>query len=132
MARSVDDAALDAALDNIANNTDMYVLCQGEPADYASATTLKSNGGNKIADTSVSGSDFSKADGDTSGRKLTVSGQSDVEIDEDGDVDHVALVDDTNSALKLVTVLDSTISVTSDGTADTDPFDEEIEDPTAP
>jgi len=42
------------------------------------------------------------------------------------------LVDDTNSRLKLVTVLDNTISVTSDGTADTDPFDQEFEDPTAP
>jgi hypothetical protein len=131
MGRRVPNAVLDAALDEVINNADRVTLCSGEPADYAAATTLSGSGGNMLADVAVGTGDFTKADGDVSGRKATVAAQSGVTIDESGTVDHYAIVDDTNSAMKYITVTGST-SVTAGQSRDVQAWDIEIEDPTAP
>jgi hypothetical protein len=129
MAKFANDLIMDAALDFVISNCDSFAVCAGEPADYGAATTLNSQtGGNQLGSTSVSSSDFTKANGDTSGRKVTVSGQSGITVDADGTADHVALLDDTNSRIILTTILPSQ-GVTSGGEMTTDPFDEEIEDP---
>jgi len=60
---------------------------------------------------------------------VTVAAQSGISVDVDGTADHVAIIDDTNTTLKLVTTLSSSQSVSAGGTMDTDAFDEEIEDP---
>jgi hypothetical protein len=128
MAKFALDLIMDAALDFLISNADTLAVCAGEPADYSSATTLASGGGNQVGSTSVASGDFTKADGDTSGRKVTVAGQSGVSVDADGTADHVAILDDTNSRLLLITTMPSQ-GVSSGGTMSTDPFDEEIEDP---
>jgi hypothetical protein len=122
------DDVMDAALNLVINNSSTFVICAGQPASYSDATTGNGNGGNALGESSTSSADFTLADGDTSGRKLTHSGKSGVSIDADGTADHVALIDDANSRLLLVTTLTSQ-GVTSGATADVDPFDEEIEDP---
>lgn len=129
MAKYADDAIMDAALDNLINNADQLVVCAGQPANYSDATTDNGSGGNALGETAVGAGDFTKADGDTSGRKVTVAAQSGITVDADGTADHVAIIDDTNTTLKLVTTLSSSQAVSAGGTMDTDAFDEEIEDP---
>jgi len=129
MAKFADDGIMDAALDNLINNADKLVVCDGQPASYSDATTDNGNGGNALGETAIGSGDFTKADGDTSGRKVTVAAQSGISVDVDGTADHVAIINDTNTTLKLVTTLSSSQSVSAGGTMDTDAFDEEIEDP---
>lgn len=129
MGKSVGDVVLDAALNHVINNVDKMVLCEGEPGDYSAASTLKSGGGSKLGDKSISSSNVSgPVDGDTSGRKLTVNAVTSIAVDEGGDLDHIALIDDGNSDLLHVTTA-PTRSVLNGDTIDTDPYDEELEDP---
>lgn len=123
------DTILDQPLDYVSNNADKLVLCDGEPADYSAATTDKSNGGNALGETSISSADFTKADGDTSGRKTTVSSQSGVSVDDDGTADHYAIIDDNNSDLLHVTTISNSQSVSSGNEFDSTAFDIEYEDP---
>jgi hypothetical protein len=104
MAKKVSDSVLDAVLDKIAE-CDQLVLCEGEPADYAAATADKGSGGVALGEIGIDSGDFGKADGDVSGRKVTVAQQTPVPVDVSGDWDHVALVDDGTSDLRLVTML---------------------------
>ena len=128
MAKFASDDIMDAALDVVINNADKLVVCETQPASYSDATTDKGNGGDALGETSVGSGDFSKADGDTSGRKLTVAAQSGITVDVDGTADHAALVDDTNSRLLTVTTITSQ-GVSAGGTMDVQAYDEEIEDP---
>lgn len=128
MAKFASDDIMDAALDVVVNNSDKLVVCETQPANYTDATTDKGNGGDALGETAVGTSDFTKADGDTSGRKVTVAAQSGIDVDVDGTADHAALVDDSNSRLLLVTTISSQ-GVSAGGTMQTQEFDEEIEDP---
>ena len=86
MAKSVADSVLDAALDKIATSNQMLV-CSAEPTDRANALALA------LADVAMAGGDFTNADGDTSGRKVTVAQKTGVLIDTTGTANHVALID---------------------------------------
>lgn len=101
MAKSVNDVVLDAALDKIAT-ADIITICTTEPTTYAEATAT-----NKLADMAVTpghgNGDFTKADGDVSGRKLTIAQQDDLVIDASGTAAHVALCDSATSTLLYVT-----------------------------
>jgi len=127
MPKYVTDTILDAALNYLKNNADQLVLCAGQPATYADATTDSGSGGNALGETAIGAADITLADGDTSGRKATVAQQSGITIDVDGTWDHVAIVDDTNTELLLVTTV-SAQSVTAGNTATVNAFDEEIAD----
>jgi hypothetical protein len=128
MAKFANDLIMDAALDFLISNAGTLAVCDGEPADYASATTLANGGGNQVGSTGLASGDFTKADGDVSGRKVTVAAQSDVNVDADGTADHAVVLDDANSRILLATTLPSQ-GVSAGGTMSTDSFDEEIEDP---
>ena len=88
MAKQVSNDVLDAALDKIATSTRL-VLTSAEPANFAgiAAVTL----GSYVID----GTDFTKADGDTSGRKTTVAAQSGNNASATGSGTHVCLDDGT-------------------------------------
>lgn len=75
------------------------------------------------------GGDFVKANGDVSGRKITVGSQADFAIHTSGNATHVALVDDTAKVLLLVTTC-TTQTLTAGNTVTTPAFDDEIADPT--
>lgn len=127
MGKKVHNTVLDAALNEVAK-ADQLIACDSEPVDYADATTLVSNGGAKLGSVAMASGDFTISDGDTSGRKVTVAGKT-LSIDESGDVTHLALVDDAGSVLLHVTTFPTT-SVSAGGSLSTNPYDEEIEDPT--
>lgn len=104
MAKYVNDAVLDAALDKIAS-ADQLVICEDQPTTYTEATTDKGSGGMALGEIFIDSGDFTKADGDASGRKVTVAQQAEVTVDVSGAWDHVALVDDGLQVLLLVTTL---------------------------
>jgi len=82
-----------------------------------------------LANVTIDASDFTNANGDTSGRKVTVAQQNDFSIHTTGDSAYVALVDDANKLLLLVTTCSSQ-TLTSGNTVTTQAFSDEIADPT--
>jgi len=125
VAKSVHDNVLDAALNYIANNGDVIYVCSAEPTTLTEATTTYA-----LADIpSLTSSDYTgPANGDSSGRKLTVDQQTGVTIDTTGTATHVAIVD-ASTALLYVTTCTSQ-SLTSGNTLTMNAWDIEIADPT--
>jgi len=115
------DDVMDAALDEIATSV-MLRVCSGSssPADRAAAIAAT------LASVTIDSGDFSKADGDSSGRKITVAQQSDISITASGDATCVTLDDGT--LLQYVTTC-TTQSLTSGGTVTAPAWDVEIGDP---
>lgn len=137
MTKFVYDTAMDAMLDKIADQGGQMVICEGAPSDGEDAmlpvTDSPGVGLGTIALTpGDGGGDYVKADGDTNGRKLTVSQQTGVPIDFSGEADHIAIVDvsDTLPVLVLVTEITTPQTVTAGNTATVNAFDDEVADPT--
>ena len=124
MAKYANDAVMDAALDVIATATRMDV-CSAQPANFAGIAAVA------LADVTLDSSDFSKANGDTSGRKVTVAAQNGVLIDTSGTATHVALSRVSDSTLLLVTTCTSqALTANGSNTVNVPAFDDEIADPT--
>lgn len=108
MAKFLNDVVRNAAFDHLALNADRLVLLTAAPTDYADATTLLGSGGKMVGSVSLSGSDFTQAAGDASGRKVTVA-QKNLTINAAGSdlfsagTEHVAIVDDGNSRILAYT-----------------------------
>jgi hypothetical protein len=126
MAKFLIDAAMDAELDFIAAQAERMVVCSSQPANYAAVAAAT------LADVALDAGDFSKANGDTSGRKLTVAAQNDLLIDASGTANHVALVrDSAGGSLVLVTTCTAQALVANGtNTVNVPAFDHEIGDPT--
>ena len=124
MAKAVADDVLDAALDEIATATRL-VVCSDEPANFAGIAAVA------LADVVLTAGDgngdYTIANGDTDGRKVTVAQQADIEIDTTGDATHVTLDDGTT--LQYVTTCTSQ-TLTDGGTVTVPAWDIEIADPT--
>ena len=90
MAKSVADSVLDGAL-NVIATADIMTACSAEPTNRTEAVTTYA-----LADVTMSGGDYTNANGDTSGRKVTVAQKTGVTIDTTGTATHVALCDGTN------------------------------------
>lgn len=122
MAKKIHNDVLDAALAEIATAVRM-VVTSAEPADFAGIAAVA------LADVTLTpgdGNDFTIADGDTNGRKVTVAQQADIPIDASGTATHVCL--DDGATLLLVTTCTSQ-ALTSGGTVTVPAFDDEIADP---
>ena len=123
MAKFVHDDALDAALAYIRDNANELVLLNADPGStYSNAHSAYALG--KIT---VDSSDFTIANGDSSGRKITVTAQSSIGIGTTGNCNHIAINDTDNSKVLLVTTVTSQ-AVTSGNAASTNAFDDEIAD----
>ena len=122
MAKSATDAVLDGTLDVIALGT-LLTVCNAEPTTYTEAITTF-----KLADVVIDSGDFTKANGDTNGRKVTVGQQADVPIDTTGAATHVAIVTTSGTLMRIVTTCTSQ-ALTSGGTVTVPAFDYEISDP---
>lgn len=123
MAKTLSDAVLDGSLDLAAG--DQISVCSAQPLTYAEAVTTY-----KLAiSTAVAGGDFVNADGDTSGRKMTVAEQTAVTIDSTGTALFVAITNLSGTLLKVVTTCTSQ-ALTAAGTVDIGTFKLEIADPT--
>jgi hypothetical protein len=120
MAKWTHDTVLDQPLDYLAANAEQLLICAGQPTDRADALSKA------LADVAIDSSDFTKADGDVSGRKSTVGAQSGITVDTSGTADHLALISD--SILLHVTTCDEQV-LTQGNTCDTPAFDIEYGDP---
>lgn len=120
MGKVLTDAVLDGSLDILATATEIY-LCTSEPANRAAADTAS-----LIPAHTLTSGDFTKANGDTSGRKVTVAAQNGLTADATGSATHIALC--TGTDLLGVTTCTSQ-SVTSGNTVNIGSFKLELTDP---
>lgn len=109
----LNDAVLDAALQDIIDNATHVEYCDGKPDQYADATTLKSSGGHELAERAVGAADFQIADGTTSGRRVSFKFGQFTPVEE-GTVDHVAFVDSDNNTLIAVLETQSAVDIPAD------------------
>lgn len=128
MAKFVIDAALDAMLDYLADCDEINV-CSAQPTTYAEATSTYS-----LADIAVTpgdgNGDFTIANGDTNGRKLTVAAQSGVLIDASGTATHIAGTKSGDTTLRWVTTCTSqALTANGSNTVNIPAFDDEVADP---
>lgn len=127
MAKSVVDAVLDAALNYVKNNGTRLVVCKSEPTTYTQAVTT---GTYMLAIKTISASDFTgPAEGDSSGRKITVNQQSGISVTTSGTATHVAVVATATTGLIIVTTCTSQV-LTAGNTVTVPAWKEEIADPT--
>ena len=122
MAKNIPDTQLDAML-AVVEGTAVHV-CSAEPTTYTEALTTF-----QLATKVINGGDYAQANGDSSGRKATLTTPAAADIDNTGTATHVAVVNTAGTALLLVTTCTSQ-ALTSGGTVDVNPFDHEIGDPT--
>jgi hypothetical protein len=122
VAKSVHDNVLDGAFD-VLDQADLQTVCSAEPTTRTEAVTTF-----KLADQAMTpNTDYTKANGDTNGRKVTIAAKSAVPVDTTGTATHVALVDATR--LLFVTTCTSQ-ALTSGNTVNIPAWDDEIADPT--
>lgn len=136
MAKKCDDSFLDGALNILKVGVtgkgpcNKMVVCSTEPSSYSDANTPIGSGGKAIADVAMSGSDFTLANGDTNGRKVTVAAKSSILIDDSGTPAHIALLDTVNSVLLYVTTCSGgELTANGSNTVSVPVWDIEIADP---
>jgi hypothetical protein len=123
MAKKSDAVFLDGGLDRI-DDCNRLNVCAGEPTNFANLTATRLA---SVTMTPGSGAgDYLKANGDVSGRKLSVLQQADIPISTSGSADHVVLDDGTNIYVTTCT----TQALTSGGTVTVPVWDIEIAAPT--
>lgn len=121
MAKWQNDTILDQALSYIANNVTELYVCSSQPADRAAAiaAALATKTG------LTSGSFTGPANGDSSGRKITVNQQASIPVAAGGTATHVALC--SGSVLLYVTTCTSQ-ALSSGNTVTVPAWDIEIAD----
>lgn len=119
MAKVMSDGFIDGGLDAYIGSVTLTV-CAGEPTSQADIAVKA------LATHTLTGGDWSKANGDVSGRKATMAQQASISITTTGTADHIAVDDGTDYA---ATTCAST-ALTSGGTVTVNAFDREIADPT--
>lgn len=124
MAKFVDDSVMNAALAKIATAT-RQTVCSGQPANFAgiAAVLLADN----VMTAGVGNGDYTQADGDVSGRKLTVLAQANVTVDNSGTATHICL-DDGTTLLHVTTCTSQ--ALTAANTVNIPAYDHEILDVT--
>ena len=124
MAKFTDDSVLDAALAKVAT-ADRMVVTSAQPANFAGIAAVA------LADVVLTAGDgngdYVIADGDVSGRKVTVGAQSGVNVDSTGTATHVCL-DDGTTLLQVTTCTSQ--ALTSGNTVNIPAYDVEFADVT--
>lgn len=128
MAKLAVNDVIDALHDFIADNGNEINLCSAEPTTYAEAHATHMLAQHTLVVGDGNG-DYTIADGDTSGRKLTVAQQSDVPITNSGTATHAAIVKTSTSELLMVTTVTPQV-LTAGGTVTIPSFKGEVGDPT--
>lgn len=121
MGKATPDAILDATADALIAAVTTQYICSAEPANFAGIAAVA------LADVAVAGGDLTKANGDTSGRKVTIAQKSAIPIDGSGTATHVVLA--SGSVLLYVTTCTSQ-ALTAAGTVTAPAWKIEIADPT--
>ena len=126
MAKVATDGVLDASADFIIANFDSMAITAGQPADPSAIAA------GTLAVATMAGGDYTKANGDVSGRKVTVGAKTGVSVTASGDADHVVLYNaaaQTASDDMLVTTAPLRTLANGD-TVNTQAYDFEVQDPT--
>lgn len=124
MAKFAASAFIDGAFNTIKASADTitYTLCSTQPTTRAEATTTY-----MLASTTLNkASEITLANGDVSGRKMTISAKTGVAVTNSGTAQHVAICDATN--LLFVTTVSSQ-AVSAGGTVDIGSWKDEIQAP---
>jgi hypothetical protein len=129
MAKWSNDANMDAMLNNIKTTALRLCVCSAQPTTWAEATTTHDGGASKycLAIKTIASTDFTgPADGDVSGRKLTVNEAAGLEVLATASATHIALADADDT---LIYVTTCTSQALTDGNTVTVPaFDIEVAD----
>jgi hypothetical protein len=124
MPKTAPDAVMDAAFDYI-DQADVLRVCSTLDATPTHAEIVTAT----LASTAITpDTDFTKANGDTSGRKVTVAAKSSVSVTASGTADHIALTTTSGSVVRYVTTCTSQ-ALTSGNTVNIPAWDIEIADP---
>jgi hypothetical protein len=124
MAKIVHDDVLDGAFD-VLDQANLMIACSTQPTTRTEAVTTYA-----LADVAMTvNSDYTKANGDTNGRKVTVAAKSSVLIDTSGTATHIALVDGTR-LLYVTTCTSQALTANGSNTVNFPAWDVEIADPT--
>lgn len=122
MAKFMPDAQYDLQLDVVVGDGDNIHICAGQPTTATEAATTFN-----LATQAIAAAQLAKANGDVSGRKITISPPAGTSITTTGTADHVAITNGANTTLKHVTTCTSQ-ALTSGGTVDINPYDHEVRD----
>lgn len=123
MSKWMNDLFADAAFDWL-DQCDLMTVCSAQPTTYTEAITTF-----KLADVAMTpDTDFTKANGDTNGRKVTMAAKNAVPVDANGTATHIALVRSGDSSLRYVTTCTSQV-LTAGNTVNIPAWDIEIADP---
>lgn len=120
MGKATSNGFIDAMLDAIAGSV-AITICTAEPTSVAECDSLS-----LIPAHGLTAGDFAKANGDVSGRKVTVAQQASLSIDTTGTATHVAINDGTDFYVTTCT----SQALTAGGTVTTPAWDIEVGDPT--
>jgi hypothetical protein len=124
MAKAVHDDVLDGAFD-VLDQANLMIACSAQPTSRTEAVTTYA-----LADVAMTvNTDYTKANGDSSGRKVTVAAKSTVLIDVSGQATHVALVDGTR-LLYVTQCSAQDLTANGSNTVNFPAWDIEIADPT--
>jgi hypothetical protein len=123
MGKQAPDATIDAMFDYIDQSNIIHV-CSAEPANYAGIAAVS------LASTAMTpDTDYTKANGDTSGRKVTMAAKNTVSVGTSGTATHIAIARSTDSTLRYVTTCTSQ-ALTSGNTVNIPAWKVEVGDPT--
>lgn len=110
MSKSAPNNYLDNGPQYAKDTYDRLFICSQQPTTYAEASSTY-----MLATVNITTTDFTVADGDTSGRKVTVAAQSTISPTNSGTATHVALGKSTGSELGPVDTMDNfNVSVGTD------------------
>ena len=127
MAKSASDAVHDGTLDIIADSDRIFVN-SAEPTNYTEASSTFALA--EVTVTAGAGNgDFTIANGDTNGRKVTVTAQSSITVDTTGTATHISICKSTGTLLRVVTTCTSQ-ALTAGNTVNIPAFKYENADPT--
>lgn len=102
MAKFAPNIVLDAPADVIDQST-KQVACSAQPTTYTEANATFA-----LASTAMTAdTDYTKAAGDTSGRKVTVAAKSGLTVATSGTATHIALISTADTTLRYVTTCTS-------------------------
>ncbi|NTV41800.1 MAG: hypothetical protein HGA63_00720 [Syntrophobacteraceae bacterium] len=112
MGFSAHDDLLDNGPKYLKDYCTKVTLCNAQPTTYSDANTLSPTG-MKLAEVTLTTTDFSMADGDTSGRKVVMAAKTGITPGANGTATHMAFLDTNNSKLLLVKQISSQVLSTS-------------------
>ena len=130
MAKVAENAFIDGALNILKTTATRMVVCSAEPARTGgAASTLAQIDAVRLASVVMANGDFTIADGDTSGRKVSMGAKSGVPVTGAGTQNATHIVLDNGTAQLYCTTCTSQ-SVTNGNTVNIPIWKVEIADPT--